>query len=226
MGLDARLRLARLQLVTDTRGGGRAFGDFCAAVFAAGVDMLQVREPGLSPERLLDALGIARSVALQLNRLVVVSEQVEVASTFGADVLHLDALAAPGPAKAAQHEYALVGVATHDEAGLEAALADPAVAYLTVGPVAGGGAQPRHRLPGLDFVRLAARRLPVGDAASKPWFAIGGLDATTLEPVLEAGARRVVLTRAAFGSQAPAEVIAVVGDRLRRAWLDDASLSH
>ena len=50
MGLDARLRLARLQLVTDARGGGRAFGDFCAAVFAAGVDMLQVREPGLSPE--------------------------------------------------------------------------------------------------------------------------------------------------------------------------------
>ena len=44
--------------------------------------------------------------------------------------------------------------------------------------------------------------------------------------MLEAGARRVVLTRAAFGSQAPAEVIAVVGDRLRRAWLDDASLSH
>lgn len=223
MGLDTRLKLARLHLVTDTLGGGRRFVDFCADVFRAGVDMLQIRERGLPTDQLTEALEIARSVALQLNRLVVVSENVAVATAFGADVVQLDATTPVAPAKAAQHEYALVGVATHDEAGLTAALADPAVAYLTVGPVF-GPSQPEHPLPGLDLVRTAAERIVVADAASKPWFAIGGIDARTLQAVIGAGARRVVVTRGALGSDAAADVQAIA-ERLRGAWLDDPDLS-
>jgi thiamine-phosphate pyrophosphorylase len=222
MGLDTRLKLARLQLVTDTMGGGRRFGDFCTDVFRAGVDMLQVREPGLSPDRLTEALEVARSVALQLNRLVVVSEDVKVATAFGADVLQIDATTPAAPAKAAQHDYALVGVATHDEQGLEAAVADPHVAYLTVGPVF-GPRQPRHRLPGLEFVRSAAERITVADAGSKPWFAIGGIDGRTLDEAVAAGARRVVVTRSVLGTE-PAEDVRAIAERLRGAWLDDAAL--
>jgi thiamine-phosphate pyrophosphorylase len=191
MGLDTRLKLARLQLVTDTMGGGRRFGDFCTDVFRAGVDMLQVREPGLSPDRLTD-------------------------------VLQIDATTPAAPAKAAQHDYALVGVATHDEQGLEAAVADPHVAYLTVGPVF-GPRQPRHRLPGLEFVRSAAERITVADAGSKPWFAIGGIDGRTLDEAVAAGARRVVVTRSVLGTE-PAEDVRAIAERLRGAWLDDAAL--
>ena len=47
-----------------------------------------------------------------------------------------------------------------------------------------------------DLVRHAARAAPVGDVASTPWFAVGGLDAGNLDQVVEAGARRVVVVRA------------------------------
>ncbi len=224
MGLTTRLRLARLQLVTDTRGGGRPFADFCVDVFRAGVDMLVVREPGLPAAQLTEALELARSVALQLNKLVVVSQEVAVATDFGADVVQLDALAPAAAAKAAQHPYALVGAATHDEAGLARALADEAVSYVTVGPVFGGRAAPRFALPGLDLVRTAAAAAPVADVAAKPWFAIGGLDLTTLDDVLAAGARRVVLTRQGVGTSEPAAVVRAVADRLRDAWQADDTL--
>ncbi len=225
MGLTTRLRLARLQLVTDTRGGGRAFGDYCATVFQSGVDLLMVREPGLAAGPLTEALAMARSVAIQLNKLVVVYHDVAVAKEFGADVLQLGAVGseATAAAKAAQHEYALIGTATHDEAGLTAALADVAVSYVTVGPVF-GGSHPRHRLPGLEFVRQATQQVPVADSASKPWFAIGGVTQQTLTEVLDAGARRVVLTQGAIGTQDPAEVVTAVSGTLRDAWQADPSL--
>lgn len=225
MGLDTRLRLAKLHLVTDTRGGGKAFGDFCIEVFRHGVDMLQIRERGISAAALTDALETARSVALQLNKLVVVSEDLTVATAFGADVVQLDATHAKTAkqAKATQHEYALIGVATHDEAGLAAALADDAVSYLTVGPVFGGEQTP-YELPGLDYVRLAADRAPVADVNGKPWFAIGGINAGNLDDVLAAGARRVVITRRSLGSGEPGAAVEAVADRLRTAWNDDEAL--
>lgn len=225
MGLDARLRLARLQLVTDTRGGGRAFGDYCVEVFRHGVDMLQVRERGISAVQLTDALEIARSVALQLNKLVVVSEDVDVAAAFGADVIQLDATAAAAEAKSAQHPYALVGVAAHDEAGLAAAATNEAVSYLTVGPVFGGGDRPVYALPGLDLVRAAADTLAVADSGGKPWFAIGGIDAASLDDVIAAGARRVVVTGRALGSQDPGDAVRTLSARLREAWDADESLA-
>ena len=51
--------------------------------------------------------------------------------------------------------------------------------------------------PGLDYVAYAARTV------SKPWFAIGGLDPTTLPAAVEAGARRAVVVRAITDADGP-----------------------
>ena len=50
--------------------------------------------------------------------------------------------------------------------------------------------KPGRPAAGLDYVAYAARTV------SKPWFAIGGLDAHTLPAAVEAGARRAVVVRA------------------------------
>jgi thiamine-phosphate pyrophosphorylase len=78
---------------------------------------------------------------------------------------------------------------------------------------------------GLDLVRYAARVAPVGDVASKPWFAIGGLDDLVEVVRVEAGARRVVVVRAITSAADPEAAARVLKTRLRQAWADDPTLA-
>src|SRR5204863_162147 len=57
--------------------------------------------------------------------------------------------------------------------------------------------KPGRPAVGLDIVRYAAAH------ARRPFFAIGGLDATNLADVLDAGARRVVVLRAIAAAPDP-----------------------
>ena len=78
-----------------------------------------------------------------------------------------------------------------------AAEADPDVDYYAVGPVYATPTKPGRPAAGLTYVAHAAQ------AATKPWFAIGGIDAGTLGPVLAGGARRIVVVRAIAGAGDP-----------------------
>jgi thiamine-phosphate pyrophosphorylase len=66
-------------------------------------------------------------------------------------------------------------------------------------------------------VRYAAKAAPPGDPAARPWFAIGGIDLATLDAVLAAGARRVVVVRAVTEAADPAAAVAALAARLRSA---------
>jgi thiamine-phosphate pyrophosphorylase len=71
------------------------------------------------------------------------------------------------------------------------------VDYFAVGPVHATPTKPGRPAAGLNSVAHAAQ------AATKPWFAIGGIDAGTLGPVLAGGARRIVVVRAIAGAEDP-----------------------
>ena len=51
MGIRQRLNLSRLYLCTDLRTEEGDFFDFVRAVFAGGVDLLQVRDKKAAPEQ-------------------------------------------------------------------------------------------------------------------------------------------------------------------------------
>ncbi|NIS29724.1 MAG: thiamine phosphate synthase, partial [Actinobacteria bacterium] len=51
----------------------------------------------------------------------------------------------------------------------------------------------------------------------RPWFAIGGIDLTNLDQVLDAGARRVVVVRAITQADDPGAAAAELARRLREA---------
>ena len=54
---------------------------------------------------------------------------------------------------------------------------------------------------------------------SRPWFAIGGINEQTLDDVLDAGARRVVVVRVITGADDPAAATRRLADRLAaRPW--------
>ncbi len=221
MGLDARLRLARLYLCTDAREEQGDLSDFLQAAFAGGVDIVQIRQKNMSPEAELEALEIARSAAGHRG-IVCVNDSPKLARDFSADMLHLGQT--DGKARRARkdlHEWALIGRSTHAPEETDEAISDLQVDYFCVGPVYATATKPDDEPVGLDLVRYAAEVAPVFALESKPWFAIGGIDMDDLDDVIEAGARRVCVVRAITQAADPEAAARQLRNRLQEAWRAD-----
>src|SRR4029077_20190717 len=92
----------------------------------------------------------------------------------------------------------MIGRSTHTLEQARAAVEEGA-AYIGVGPVFAPPTKPGRAAVGVELVaEVRAADLPI------PWFAIGGLSAANLPAVLEAGAERVAVVRAAAAANDPA----------------------
>jgi thiamine-phosphate pyrophosphorylase len=193
MTLRERLAPARLYLVCDARP--RAFLD---AALRGGVDVVQLRDKALGDEDLVAAARPFRAAADAHGALFVLNDRPDLAERCGADGVHVgqDDMA-PASARALVGPDGIVGRSTHSPEQLAAAEADPDVDYYAAGPVFATPTKPGRAAVGLDYVRHAA------GAATKPWFAIGGIDAGTAGAVVDAGARRIVVVRAIAGAADP-----------------------
>ncbi len=222
MGLDARLRMARLLCVTDPRRDSDDLEEFVESVFSGGVDILQLRGPKLKPSRMVAALEVARSAAFHHQGLVVVSDSLEVAKDFTADLLHLPASGDTKAARKVLHQWALIGRTAGTREEIDAALADPEVNYLTIGPVYDAAGKPVN----LDLVAHAVKVAPPHEALSKPWFVFGNITAENLEGVIAAGARRVAVSGAITAAADPEAAARKLKDRLRRLWNEDPAMEN
>jgi len=125
MGLEARLRLARLYLCTDAREKQGDLESFLRAAFAGGVDIVQIRQKGMKPEAELAALEIARQAAAPYQAIVCVNDSADLAGRFQADMLHLGQT--DGSATRARrylHRWALLGRSTHTPRQTDKAIKD------------------------------------------------------------------------------------------------------
>jgi thiamine-phosphate pyrophosphorylase len=220
--LDTRLRLARLYLCTDAREQQGDLEDFLAAAFAGGVDIVQIRQKGMTPEAELAALEVARRAAAPHQGIVCVNDSAELAGRFSADMLHLgqtDGRAAK--ARRHLHEWALIGRSTHTPKQADQAIRDDAVDYFCVGPVYVTATKPDYEPVGLDLVRYAAQAAPVFAVESRPWFAIGGISLANIDDVIAAGARRVCVVRAITEAADPAAAAQQLRAKLQAAWHAD-----
>ena len=196
MGLDARLRLARLYLCTDAREKQGDLADFLAAAFMGGVDIVQIRQKDMKPEAELEALEIARDAAMKHQGIVCVNDSAKLAGRFHADMLHLGQTDGDSaPARKHLHRWAILGRSTHSPGQFDQGVRDQDVDYLCVGPVYATSTKPDYEPVGLELVRYAAQAAPVAQIESKPWFAIGGISLDNIDAVIEAGARRVCVVR-------------------------------
>jgi thiamine-phosphate pyrophosphorylase len=94
---------------------------------------------------------------------------------------------------------AIVGLSCHSAA--DHAGAPPEADYLTAGPVFATPTKPGRPGTGLGLVRTAAATV------TRPWFAIGGIDARNVRAVAEAGARRIAVVRAVTEAEDPAAAV-------------------
>ena len=212
-GAERRDRLAdaRLYLCTDSRTRQGDLGDFLDAVLAAGVDLIQLREKGLEARQEIAVAEQFADAARRHGALFSVNDRADIAYVVRPDVLHLgqDDLEV-GVARELIGPDVIIGRSTHDEAQAAQAASDAAVDYFCVGPTWPTPTKPGRPAPGLPLVNAASAL-----ATAKPWFAIGGIAGDTLDEVLAAGARRVVVVRAITDADDPGAAAAALARRLR-----------
>jgi thiamine-phosphate pyrophosphorylase len=204
--MSARDRIAatRLYLVCEARP--RAFLD---AALRGGVDVIQLRDKTLGDGALVDAAREFRAAADGAGALFVLNDRPELVAACGADGVHVgqddgsvaDARAVVGPDR-------IVGRSTHAPDQGATADADPDVDYLAVGPVHATPTKPGRPAAGLGYVGWAAANV------SKPWFAIGGLDAGNVDAVTASGASRIVVVRAIADAGDPEAAARALRERL------------
>jgi len=189
---------SRLYLITDARSD---LEPFLEAAVRGGADIVQIREKSLADGAFLAALQRAREVTRRLGVPLVVNDRPDLARLAEADYVHVgqDDL----PVEAARLFGVGVGQSTHAPGELDATSAD----YAGVGPVFETPTKEGRPAVGLEYVRYAAANARV------PWFAIGGIDDSTVADVVAAGARRIAVVRA-IGDAADPERAAAA---LRRA---------
>ena len=185
-----RLDRARLYLVAGARPGGRPLADVLEPALAGGVDVFQLREKDAADDALLAAARIARELCTAAGALFILNDRPDLVAATGADGAHVGQDDMPiARARELAGPGALIGRSTHDPGQVDAAHADGAD-YLGVGPVHATPTKPGRPAVGLDLVAYAAA------TATRPWFAIGGIDAATIGAVAAAGACRAAVVRA------------------------------
>lgn len=182
---------ALLYLVAPSRLAAGDLVHLVPELAAAGVDLLQLREKEMEAG---DVLRVGRPL-LEACRAAgipfIVNDRPDVAVVLDADGVHVGQDDLPPRATRSLVGDRIVGLSTHAPAEIDASLALAGLLdYVAVGPVNETPTKPGRAGTGIALVEHAARALEL------PWFVTGGMNEDTVEPVLAAGARRIVVVRA------------------------------
>jgi thiamine-phosphate pyrophosphorylase len=190
---------ARLMVLV---GGLPTLGDLTWIVgeaLAGGADVIQLREKNLPDRELLTRAREVRILTAQAKARFIVNDRPDLARLAGADGVHLgqDDVSVRD-ARRIVGAHLSIGVSTHDRAQVDAAVLAGA-GYLGVGPIFPSATKEfsEPELAGLAFART------VSETTRLPWFAIGGIDETNVERVLEAGASRIAVSAAVVKADRP-----------------------
>lgn len=205
-----RLVTSRLYLCTDAREERGDFREFVEAAFRGGVDVIQLRDKKIDVLTQFAVLEILAEAAERHRALWAVNDRADIAALSKSPIIHVgqDDLSA-GQVRALVEESTIVGRSSHSLEEAQTESNDARVDYFAVGPCWPTPTKPGRPAPGLSLVREVAQFAP-----AKPWFAIGGIDGTNLEQVLEAGASRIVVVRAITDSSDPERAAAELRRRL------------
>lgn len=149
----------------------------------AGVDLVQIREPGLSDRQLFELVQGAVRTTTGTRTRVVVNDRIDVALAAGAAGVHLKSTSVPvSRVKAIRGSGLLVGRSVHtfDEASRVAQAGG--VEYVIAGAVFETLSKPGHIGMGLVAFEKIARVVTV------PLLAIGGVSVERTESLARAGA--------------------------------------
>ena len=190
-----RLEAARLYFVCEGLPEGRDPGPLLDAALRGGADIVQLREK--APRCAEEVISLARPfrhAAAEHGALFILNDRPELVAACGADGVHVGQDDSPvAEAHRLAGPGAVVGLSTHSPAQFDAAVqagGEDRPDQISVGPVFETPTKAGRAATGLDLIRHAAGR------SQAPWFAIGGIDRSTVAEVAAAGASRAVVVRA------------------------------
>ena len=208
--LRERLDASLLYLCTDARTERGDLAEFTDAALAGGVDVVQLRDKGLEARDELAALEVMREACERHGALLAVNDRADIARAVRADVLHLGQRDLPVPmARDIIGADPVIGRSNNDIKAAMASAEEPGSDYFCVGPTWATPTKPGRPAAGPVLVERAAAL-----GSERPWFAIGGIDLTNVDQVLDAGASRVVVVRAITEAEDPRAAAAALKERL------------
>jgi thiamine-phosphate pyrophosphorylase len=202
--MDERLDDARLYFVVEAGASDRLLD----AALAGGCDLLQLRDHEASDEQLLAAAERFRDACDRWGALFVINDRPDLALQCGADGVHVGQDDLPVDAvRRLMGPDVVIGLSTHSPGQFDAGL-ESAADYLSAGPVWETPTKAGRPAAGIGLVRHAAA------TATKPFFAIGGIDESNIAEVAAAGATRAVVVRAIRDAADPRAAAAALRSRL------------
>ena len=176
---------ARLYLVADAIGD-----DTLEAALRGGVDLVQLRIKDGEDAAILAAAARFKAICDAFDVPLIINDRPDLAVAAGAAGVHVGQEdQSIAEVRGIVGEEAIVGLSTHSPDQVDAAQDQP-LDYFAVGPINLTPTKPGRPAVGDALVRYAVEH------AKLPFFAIGGIDATSVTTVLRAGGRRIAVVRA------------------------------
>lgn len=188
----------RLYVIVDLAAvGARSPKEVSAAAIRGGADVIQLRDKQGSDESFEAAAREVLTVTRQAGVPLILNDRVAIAKRLAVEGVHVGQDDwAVARVRQALGPGMLIGKSTHS---LEQALAAQAegASYIGFGPLFSTPTKPGSPSIGLSLIRQAVEQVHI------PIVCIGGIDATNLEAVLQAGARCVAVVRAVCAAKDP-----------------------
>lgn len=164
-----------------------------------GLDVVQLRMKGAGDRELLMFGNKIRELTQKTNTLLVINDRPDIARVVRADAVHLGQEDLPlSQARLIAGPEMLIGISSHNQEQAKTAVLQGAN-YIGIGPVFPSKTKFIPKLAGIPLVEFAAQEIRI------PWFAIGGIHASNLASVKQAGASKIVVSAALFDTDDPEE---------------------
>jgi thiamine-phosphate pyrophosphorylase len=212
LGSDRRrqqLSRSRLYVLVDAGESEPAFAGLVTQLVQGDVDILQLRDRKVDDRTLLGRARRGTEIAREHGKLFIMNDRVDLAVAADTDGVHVGQDELPvAETRRIIGEHRLIGVSTHTIEQAREAVGDGAH-YIGCGPVFPGRTKTFESYVGTAFLKQVAGEIEI------PAFAIGGIDASNLGDVIEAGFRRIAVTGAVRDASDPVAAARALQDRLR-----------
>ncbi|MFM2061173.1 MAG: hypothetical protein RLZZ507_843 [Cyanobacteriota bacterium] len=167
------------------------------ASLKGGLSLLQYREKTADDLIRLDRARKLKQLCHDYGALFIINDRVDLALAVDADGVHLGQQDMPiAVARQLLGPQRLIGRSTTNPQEMQGAITEGAD-YIGVGPVYETPTKAGKAAAGLNYVSYAAKNCSI------PWFAIGGIDASNINDVIDAGAQRVAVVRSLMQAEQP-----------------------
>ncbi len=185
-----RLQRSYLYALIDCQASEKAFIELIARLADAGVDLFQLRDRSAEDRTLFHRARMGTETANRHGAMLIVNDRPDIAIAADADGVHIGQQELPiAQTRQIVGDNRLIGVSTHSVDQAWQAVADCAD-YIGCGPIFPGRTKHFEQFPGTGLLRDVAQQIGL------PAFAIGGIDLTNVNQVIESGIRRIAVTGA------------------------------